>query len=62
MQETFKCSKCKKQFHDTDVVFESMPDNMNVATPGVKLEKGIPKCPFCGYLHFFGFESGDIAY
>ncbi len=55
-QDTCKCSSCKKTFKRDQVKLENMPDNMHIATPGVNVDSGIPKCPHCGYLAFFGFD------
>ena len=58
--QTYECSKCKAQFQDKEVEYETVPDNMNF--PGLIDEQGIPKCPRCGELHFFGFKTIDIAF
>lgn len=59
----FECSECKKQFQGRQCEFEVLPDNFNVGPATKHVEgKGIPKCPHCGYLHFFGFKVVDIAF
>lgn len=57
---TVECSKCKKQFHNTEIEYEEVPDNMSFAVLGE--DQKIPKCPFCNELHFFGFETVDIKF
>ena len=59
---TYECKDCKKIFNSTELQLEPMPKNMSISTPGVDVENGIPKCPHCGYLAFFGFEVVDIAF
>jgi DNA-directed RNA polymerase subunit RPC12/RpoP len=54
--DTYKCSECKKIFQSNELQLEKMLDNMHISTPGVDVENGIPKCPHCGHLAFFGFE------
>lgn len=62
MEATYECRGCKKSFNSTQLQFEIMPDNMNIDTPGVEVENGIPKCPLCGYLEFFKLKIIDIAF
>lgn len=63
MQECiYECMKCKNLFNSTELQLEKMPENMHISTPGVDVEDGIPKCPHCGYLAFFGFKVVDIAF
>ena len=62
MEETYECSDCKKHFQTPEIEYEPMAKNMTIDTPGVDVEGGIPKCPRCGYLAFFGFKSIDIAF
>ena len=52
----YKCDKCKKIFNSDILILEPMLDNMEIFTPGVNVKDGIPKCPHCGNLAFFGFE------
>jgi len=59
-QETYECSDCKRNFQDTQMLFEEVPDNMSFAILGD--EDKIPKCPHCGHLEFFGFKVVDIAF
>ena len=61
--ETYECSECKGMIQNTQIHYEKVPDNMGFG-PGTKIDpdKGIPKCPHCGYLHFFGFKVIDIAF
>lgn len=61
---TYECNGCKKSFQNNILEIEPVPDNMNFE--GLNFEdtdeKGIPKCPHCGYLAFFGFKVIDIAF
>ena len=59
---TYECEDCKKIFNSSELQLEPMLDNMEICTPGVNIEKGIPKCPHCGRLAFFGFKVVDIAF
>lgn len=62
-QETYECSNgCLGTFQTNQLQFEEIPDNMEISTPGIDVEKGIPKCPHCGHLAFFGFKIIDIAF
>jgi rubrerythrin len=49
----YKCSECNEIFTPSEIVTEELPSNFNVAG----IEGKIPKCPHCGYLHFFGFKE-----
>ena len=59
-QCTYKCSNCKEEFQNTELLTEKVPDNMQFAILGDKEE--IPKCPRCGHLEFCGFEVIDVAF
>lgn len=62
-QETYECTKCKAHFQEPH--YEEVPDNMSFSAPGLQISEekgGIPKCPHCGELHFFGFNVIDIAF
>jgi NAD-dependent SIR2 family protein deacetylase len=62
-QETVECSKCKGQFHNNEILYEEVPDNMSFEVLGpLGPERKIPKCPLCNELHFFGFKTIDIAF
>ena len=61
--ETYMCNSCKEIFQDNLLQFEPVADNMSFDTPDLKIEEqGIPKCPHCGYLAFFGFRVIDVAF
>ena len=61
-EQTYECSKCKKTFNNKQVDYEEVPNNMSFG-PGTSItDKGIPKCPHCGELGFFGFKVIDIAF
>jgi len=59
--QTYECSECKGQIQTNQMQYEKVPDNMSFPTANIS-EEGIPKCPHCGYLHFFGFKVLDIAF
>jgi len=65
-QKTYECNKCKKSFQNNQLQYEKITDNMSFSAPAFDLKvfekKGIPKCPYCGELAFFGFEIIDIAF
>jgi len=46
---------CKHIFRPEEMEYEPIPDNITWIE-GIDMEKGIPKCPHCGCLSFFGFE------
>lgn len=49
----YQCMECRKTFSPSEIKVEKMPDNFTVSGAG----NNIPKCPHCGYLHFFGFKE-----
>ncbi len=61
---TFECNDCNKIFTTPQLKYEAIPDNISLDATELKIdeEKGIPKCPHCGYLGFFGFKIIDIAF
>jgi len=62
-QETYQCSDCNEIFQNTELQFEPLANNISFEAPDLKIEEaGIPKCPHCGYLEFFGFKVVDIAF
>ncbi len=58
-QDNCACSSCKKTFKKDQIEFEDMAENIRISTPGVNVDNGIPKCPYCGYLAFFGFKQAS---
>lgn len=49
----YKCSKCNEILTPSEILTEELPSNLDIAG----IEGKIPKCPRCGYLHFFGFKE-----
>jgi NAD-dependent SIR2 family protein deacetylase len=60
--QTYECSKCKGMIQHNQLKYEKVPSNMGFGPGTVITDKGIPKCPHCGQLHFFGFKVIDIAF
>ena len=57
VNEVYVCmnSECMKQIKSSEVLYETMPGNFIVG--GLEDGSGIPQCPHCKYLHFFGMKS-----
>jgi hypothetical protein len=45
--------ECEKTFYPDEILYEEVPENMSIDSVS---DRGIEKCPHCGYLHFMGFE------
>jgi hypothetical protein len=53
----YQCVECKETFKEDEIEYEPERKNVSFLTAPAITEKGIPKCPKCGCLHFFGFEQ-----
>ena len=53
----YKCANCGRIFEKELIEYQKIPENMDFVTPPNISEEGVPKCPFCDHLHFFGFQE-----